>query len=591
MYPDQELSELMQSIALKGLEFLSRLKEQPSQVPTLIETLLEFSKGLQSMFAALLKNPEKFWQMQLNYSQDAQGLLQEQFEYWLNGERMPIEDKRFCHKAWQENPFFNLLSQHYMLASEHIKTLTASLDYGDPQLAKRIHFFCRQYLDALSPGNFLYTNPQVLAETIQSHGKNLLRGLNNFLADMEHGDASRLMIRMTDTKAFQIGGNIAATPGKVIYKNPLIELIQYTPQTQKVHSVPLLIVPPWINKFYILDLSPHNSLIRWLVAQGITVFVISWINPNVSHANFGIERYLNEGPISALKIIKKQLRVRRVNALGFCIGGTLLSMLLAYNQAKADRTVRSATFLATMIDFSDPGEIGIFIDEQQLIAIEKKMSETGYLDGQLMYNTFNSLRASDLIWSFFIRNYLQGQTPVPFDVLYWNADSTNMPEKMHSQYLRWMYLQNDLIKPGKIRLNQTPLDVNQIDLPTFFVSTQKDHIAPWKTTYLGFQRMKGEKQFLLGGSGHIAGIIIPPGSEKYGFYLNPASDEASADDWLSKATHHSGSWWPTWFRWLKKQSGRKIDAPELIKLPYQTISEAPGHYVKTLGKCSMINGP
>lgn len=359
----------------------------------------------------------------------------------------------------------------------------------------------------------------------------------------------------------------------------MMELIQYLPQTEKVKDIPLLMIPPWINKYYILDLSPHNSLVRWLVSQGITVFIISWINPDGELAHKGLFDYLEQGPLTAIKHIKKQLGVKKVNTLGFCIGGTLLSILLAYNKAKKETSVNSATFLASLIDFSDPGDISVYIDEQQIAKLEKEMSQTGYLPGSFMASSFNSLRANDLVWSFFIKNYLQGKNPVPFDILYWNSDSTNMPATMHSQYLRWMYLHNDLVKPGKITLNNTPIDVTQINIPTFFLSTHKDHIAPWKSTYIGFHMMKGPKRFVLGGSGHIAGIINGPESKKYYYYTNPGAP-ANPDDWFNNAKESKGSWWPEWLKWLKAHSGKSIPAYKLDKLPYTPLMDAPGSYVQ-----------
>ncbi|KTD07398.1 PHA/PHB synthase family protein [Legionella jamestowniensis] len=577
MTHDTELSDLMHSVAMKSLQLIDGMKKQPAQFPTLIKQYMDLTTDFQALLTVMLKNPEQIWEMQLAYWQDAMSLMQEQFNHWLEGKPMPIEDRRFNSEEWINNPFFNLLSQHYLLASEHLNSLFEHLDYGDKQLAKRVQFFTRQYLDALSPANFLHTNPQLMAETIQSHGKNLLRGLQNLLTDLETG-SSRLIIKMTDTDAFKIGENIATTPGKVIFRNEMMELIQYSPQTEEVNAIPLLIVPPWINKYYILDLSPNNSFIGWLVKQGITVFVISWINPDSSYADKGLFDYLNEGPLTAIKTIQRQLKVEQVNLLGFCIGGTLIACLLAYLNALNEHPVRSATFLASMIDFSDPGDISVFIDEQQIRRIEEEMHAKGFLDGRFMASTFNSLRANDLVWSFFIKNYLQGKNPVPFDILYWNADATNMPAKMHSQYLRWMYLHNNLIKPGKIHLNHVPLDVTQIKVPTFFVSTQKDHIAPWQTTYLGFQLMKGKKRFLLGGSGHIAGIVNPPSSEKYGFYSNTRTDQ-TAEDWLANAVHYPGSWWPEWLDWLKKESGRLVKALDFDKLPFKPIIDAPGKYV------------
>ena len=585
MNPDTALSTIMQSIAEKGLRLLAGFKEQPDQTPMLMEKAANLSGDFQSLLGTLAKNPEKLWHMQITYWNDALQLLQEQLKYWLEGKSMPIRDKRFTAEEWVNNPFFNLLSHHYLLASQHLNSLLAHLDYEDKQLARRLQFFSRQYLDALSPDNFLHTNPQLMAETVQSQGKNLLQGLQNLLTDLEAG-SSRLVIKMTDTAAFKVGGNLAVTPGKIIFRNELMELIQYSPQTPTVNSVPLLIIPPWINKYYILDLSPENSMIRWLVSQGITVFVISWVNPDGRYADKGLYDYIHQGPMAAISVIQEQLQVKQVNALGFCIGGTLLAMLLAYYQALAENPVRSATFLAAMIDFSDPGDIAVFIDEKQITNLEERMNAKGYLDGHFMASAFNSLRASDLIWSFFIKNYLRGKTPVPFDILYWNADTTNMPAKMHSQYLRWMYLDNDLVKPGKIQLNNTPLDISKITIPTFFVSTQKDHIAPWKTTYAGFQLVGGKKRFLLGGSGHIAGIIIPPGIEKYGYYHNISQSEPDAE-WLVNANHCSGSWWPQWLEWLKEQSGHSISAPDISKLPYQAIIDAPGSYVHMIAAGSV----
>ncbi|WP_133130422.1 PHA/PHB synthase family protein [Legionella yabuuchiae] len=577
MYQDNEISDLMQSIANKGLQLLGSLKEQPEQVPMFVEKLMAMLEDYHAMLVAFSKNPEKIWLMQLAYWQDAATLLTDQLNQWLKGESLPIQDKRFQGEEWVQNPFFNMLSQQYLLASEHFNSLLEKIDFGDKYLARRVRFFARQLMDALSPDNFIPTNPQLMAETLSSNGKNLLRGLDNFLSDLEAGSA-RLIMKMTDMNAFSVGGNVAVTPGKVIYRNELIELIQFTPATPKVKSIPLLMIPPWINKYYILDLSQHNSFVRWLVSQGITVFIISWVNPDKRHADKGFFDYMNEGPMTAIEVIQKQLNVKQVNALGFCIGGTLLATLLAYYKAKSMNPIRSATFLASLIDFSDPGDISVFIDEEQVKALEKRMKETGYLEGQFMANAFNSLRASDLIWSFFIKHYLRGKAPVPFDILFWNADATNMPAKMHSQYLRWMYLHNKLIKPGTIKLNNTPLDMTKIDIPTFFVSTKKDHIAPWETTFLGYQAVKGRKKFLLGGSGHIAGIIIPPGSEKYGYYTNPYPAK-NPETWLANATHHKGSWWPEWVSWLKKESGRLINAPDIQTLPYKPIMDAPGKYV------------
>lgn len=577
MIHDKELNDLLHAIAEKSLQIISEIQSAPHHISTIINQYIELTEQFQEVMSILIQNPERIWEMQLAYWQDAVKLAQAQLQHWLNGTSMPIEDPRFREEDWLNNPFFNMLTQHYLLASQHMNALFEQLEYPDKNTAKRLQFFTKQYLDALSPANFLHTNPQIMDETLKSHGKNLLQGLHNLLSDVEVG-SPRFIPKMTDTESFKLGENIAVTPGKVVFRNSLMELIQYSPQTTQVHSVPLLIVPPWINKYYIMDLSPHNSLVRWLVKQGITVFIISWVNPDSNYSHKSLYDYLNEGPLTAIHTIQKQLHVDQVNTMGFCIGGTLLSMLVAYNKANQEKSIRSATFLASMIDFSDPGDIAVFIDEQQIAKLENEMKSKGYLAGKFMASSFNSLRANDLIWSFFIKNYLRGKNPVPFDILYWNADSTNMPATMHSQYLRWMYLHNDLVKPGKIHLNHTPIDVSSIDIPTFFLSTEKDHIAPWKTTYLGFKIMNGPKYFVLGGSGHIAGIINAPEAKKYNYKVNPQAP-ATPEQWLAKATEHQGSWWPEWSNWLKPLSGKLIPAPELNQLPLKPLMEAPGSYV------------
>ncbi|MDR3501132.1 MAG: class I poly(R)-hydroxyalkanoic acid synthase [Legionella sp.] len=577
MTHDREFSDLMHAVAEKSLQIINDIQQKPLDVSSLIDQYIDLTEHFQNVMSVMLKNPEKIWEVQLTYWEDAMNLAQTQFTHWLEGTSMPITDPRFSGEDWLHNPFFNLLSQHYLLATQHMNNLFEKMEYSDKNTAKRIKFFTKQYLDALSPANFVHTNPQLMDETLKSRGKNLLHGLHNLLSDVEVS-SSRLMIKMTDVDAFKIGTNLAVTPGKVIFRNEMIELIQYKPATDKVKSIPLLVIPPWINKYYILDLSPHNSFIRWAVEQGITVFIISWVNPDSSFAHKSLYDYLKEGPQEAIKVIKEQMQVPQVNTLGFCIGGTLLSLLLAYNKAHKDDSIHSATFLAAMIDFSDPGDISVFIDEQQIAKLENEMKSKGYLAGKFMASSFNSLRANDLVWSFFIKNYLRGQNPVPFDILYWNSDSTNMPATMHSQYLRWMYLHNNLSQPNKIHLNHTPIDVSTIDVPTFFLSTEKDHIAPWQTTYTGYQLMSGPKRFVLGGSGHIAGIINPPTATKYGYKVNHHAP-STPGEWLAHATEHGGSWWPEWMDWLKAHSGKQIPAPDFDKLKHQPIMDAPGSYV------------
>jgi polyhydroxyalkanoate synthase len=441
-----------------------------------------------------------------------------------------------------------------------------------------VEFYTRQFVDALAPSNFVATNPEVLRATIETRGENLLRGLRNMLEDLERGKG-RLAIRMTDVEAFEIGRNIATTPGKVVYRTELAELIQYTPTTDVVHRRPLLIVPPWINKYYILDLQPKNSFVRYAVAQGFTVFVLSWVNPDERLAHKTFEDYMREGPLAALDAIEQATGEKEVTAIGYCLGGTLLAATLARNAAKRDKRISAATFFTTLVDFSEPGELGVFIDEEQLQALEEIMARRGYLDGAEMANTFNMLRANDLIWSFVVNNYLLGKDPFPFDLLYWNSDSTRMPAAMHSFYLRRFYLENRLVQPGGIELDGVPIDLRKIRLPVYWVSTREDHIAPWKSTYAATQLYKGDRTFVLAGSGHIAGIINPPTSTKYGYWTNPDLP-ADPEAWLQAAEHHEGSWWPHWSAWNARHAGPMVPARDPEKGGLEPLGDAPGSYVR-----------
>jgi polyhydroxyalkanoate synthase len=451
----------------------------------------------------------------------------------------------------------------------------------DSITAKKVVFYTRQMIDAFAPTNFATTNPEVLYATIKTCGENLLNGLDNFMEDLERGKGE-LRIKMTDLKAFKLGQNIAATPGKVIYQNDLMQLVQYQPTSEQVYTKPLMIVPPWINKYYIMDLGKANSLIKWAVDQGFTVFVMSWANPDERLVNKTFDSYMLEGPLAALDVIEKVTGQREVNGLGYCLGGTLLATTLAYLSAKQDNRIISGTYFTTMLDFSDPGELGVFIDEEQISSLENQMKEKGYLEGSSMATTFNLLRANDLIWSFYVNNYLLGNEAAPFDLLYWNSDSTRMPAKMHSFYLRNMYQKNMLIKPNGISINGQGIDLTQITAPGYFVSAQEDHIAPWKSTYAGIHHFSGPIKFVLGGSGHIAGIINPPAKKKYFYYTNPkAKGVINPDTWLEAAKKTEGSWWEDWAKWLAGYSGEKIPA----RIPGSTsefpaLDDAPGSYVK-----------
>jgi polyhydroxyalkanoate synthase len=409
---------------------------------------------------------------------------------------------------------------------------------------------------------------------MHSGGQNLVRGLNNLLTDIEKG-GGQLRISMTDESAFKLGKNVATTPGKVVYQTPLMQLIQYQPTTQEVYKRPLVIIPPWINKYYILDLREKNSFIRWAVAQGHSVFVLSWVNPDARLAHKGFDDYMREGALAALDAVEKATGEREANVIGYCLGGTLLGATLGYLANTNQNRVASATFFVSLLDFSEPGELGVFIDEEQLASLEKKMNERGYLEGSEMADTFNLLRANDLVWSFVVNNYLLGKDPFPFDLLYWNADSTRMPARMHSFYLRNMYIKNLLGVTGGMELAGVPIDLAAVKIPSYFISTVEDHIAPWKTTYKGAQYLGGPVRFVLGGSGHIAGIVNPPASKKYHYWTNDAMPP-TADEWFAGAQQIPGSWWEDWQAWIDRQNAGEPKVPG--RVPENALEDAPGSY-------------
>lgn len=575
-----ECANLIQDILQTGLQCVERMMQRPEQALAWLSKTPAVFTDVHTVVDYLLQNPVLIQQYLTAYCQAAQQVLHTQLQTW-SGQPVPTiaPDRRFVAEEWKAHPFFQCISQHYVLLETHVLQILAQIPTVDQPSSKRIHFLLQQYYHALSPENFLLTNPTLLAETYQQNGCNLLRGLQHFLQDIQTQQTQHWTMPLADTMDFIIGKTVAVTPGKIIYQNDVMELIQYIPQTPTVYAVPLLMIPPWINKYYILDLRPENSLAGWLVAQGITVFMISWRNPDRRHAHWSLSDYLNLGPIAALECIQMQLQISKVATLGFCIGGTLLSMLMAYDKAHGLDRIASATLLASLIDFSDPGELGIFIHEAQIQAMEHHMQQQGYLEGEAMAAAFYALRPGDLIWRVFVQRYVLGQAPRPMDLLCWNMDTTNMPATMHSEYLRNMYLMNNLVKPGGMLINQTALDISQIDVPAFFLSTQKDHIAPWQSTYRGFELLAGPKTFILGGSGHIAGIVIPPGKEKYGYYSHPVYPP-HPEEWLQHAEYHMGSWWPVWLDWLKQYAGSLLDSQRLIDtLITENWPDAPGSYV------------
>ena len=497
------------------------------------------------------------------------------------------DDGRFRSSEWNadvNNPetsnttlWFDALKQSYLIGSEYVQGFFQQTDGLTSEEKRKLDFYSDQVVNAFAPTNFLQTNPDVLKVTRESKGENLLNGLRNLADDLEAGKS----VKMVDDDAFDLGRNIAVTPGKVIARNRMAELIQYAPSTETVHSRPVMIIPPWINKFYILDLSPKNSFISWLVGQGYTVFVISWVNPDESYRETTYDDYLKDGPLWAMDVIQSITGQNKINAIGYCLGGTLLATLLGYLAGQSEKSVdiSSATFFTTMIDFGEPGDLGVFVDEESVSQLEKKMEANGYLDGKSMASTFNMMRSNDLIWHFVINNYLLGKPPAQFDLLYWNSDSTRLPAAMHSYYLRKMYLQNKLAQPDGISVLNTPIDLSKVKLPTTFVSTELDHIAPWRSTYSGAKLFSGKVQFILGQSGHIAGIINPPSKNKYGYWTSSKELPASADEWLESATSNAGSWWPKWEKWIKRYSGKQVPARNPGSDLYTPLADAPGTYV------------
>jgi polyhydroxyalkanoate synthase len=548
---------------------------------------MAIGRAFMEMTTRLMSDPAKLMEAQFSLWQDYMNLWQSTAKRMMGHEAEPViapakDDRRFKDAAWQDNQVFDFVKQSYLLTARWLQSTVQSVEGLDEKTARKIDFYTRQFVDAMAPSNFVLTNPEVLRATMESRGENLVKGLQNLLDDLERGKG-QLKIRMTDLEAFEVGKNIAVTPGKVIYQNDLIQLIQYAPTTKEVAKRPLLIIPPWINKYYILDLKPANSFIKWSVDQGHTVFVISWVNPDEKLAAKTFTDYLLEGPIAALDAIEKATGDKTANVVGYCLGGTLLACLLAYLAEKgASDRIASATFLTTLVDFKEAGELTVFIDEEQLAALEEKMNERGYLEGAEMANTFNMLRANDLIWSFVINNYLLGKEPFPFDLLYWNSDSTRMPAAMHSFYLRTMYQNNLLSRPGGIELGGVPIDLTKVKTPAFILSTREDHIAPWKATYVATQLYSGPVRFVLAASGHIAGVVNPPAAGKYNHWTNTKVKKhpKNPDEWLASAELRPGSWWPEWQQWIAEFDDGKVAAREPGSGKLKAIEDAPGSYVK-----------
>lgn len=547
--------------------------------PDLIRAFMEAGKGI-------LAEPEKFVEAQMQLYRDSFELWQRAVKQMAGEEVSPLVepqrgDRRFKDQAWSEDVLFDYVKQSYLLTSRWIQNVVHEASGLDPKTREKVDFYTRQYLSAMAPSNFAFTNPTVLRRIKETEGKNLIKGLEHLLEDLDRG-RGRLQLSMTDDTAFEVGKNIATTPGKVVYQNELMQLIQYEPSTEQVYTRPFLLIPPWINKFYVLDLQPKNSMIKWLVDQGHSVFVISWVNPGPELAEKGFADYMHQGPLAALDAIEQATGEREVNALGFCIGGILTSSTLAYMAAKGDKRIASATLLATMIDLTEVGEAAVFIDEQQLERLEQHVAEKGYLEGHHMAAMFNMMRENDLIWSFVVNNYLLGRDPLPFDLLYWNSDSTRLPAEMLVYYLKKFYVENGLVKPGHIVLDDVAIDLGTVEAPLYALATKDDHISPWVSCFAALHAFKGPVRFILGASGHIAGVVNPPSANKYRYWTN-AKRPKDPDAWLEGAKSHEGSWWTDWGKWLSGHGGPMVPARRPGDGALKPIEDAPGSYVRARG--------
>ena len=541
-----------------------------------------YAKAAGAYWTEAINNPGKifeqqiaFWGKSVKHFVEAQHLLA---QGKLEAPTDPTPpDRRFANPLWDTHPYFNFAKQQYLLNAAAIHEATAAVEGLDDKERKRLEFFSSQIVDMLSPTNFLGTNPDALTRAVETEGQSLIDGLENLVADLEANNGD-LVVTLADRKAFEIGKNLATTPGEVVFRNHLFELIQYAPATETVHTTPLLIFPPWINKFYILDLKEQNSLIKWIVDQGYTLFVVSWVNPGSAYRDIGIADYIEDGFLRAMTEVKAICNVKKINVVGYCIAGTTLSLTLALMDRRGDKSVNAATLLTALTDFADPGEVGVFLNDDFLDGIAAEVAETGVMRSYFMSRTFSFLRSNDLVYGPAIKSYMMGQTPPAFDLLYWNGDGANLPGKMVVEYLRGLCQNNEFAGQG-FSVAGEKVQIGDVKVPIFAVACETDHIANWPACYAGVQQMgSAEKNFVLSGSGHIAGIVNPPAKKKYGHWMNP--DMGLADtDWLATADRHDGSWWPTWERWLHGKSGKMIPARKPGDADHPSLGAAPGTYV------------
>jgi len=544
-----------------------------------------YMKAAAAYFAEMMQHPSKILEQQVSYWGKTMKHWVEAQESLLKGDMVPEDatpkDRRFRDEMWETHPYFNFIKQQYLMSSEAIEAAVEGLEDLEGVDKQRVQFFSRQLVDLMAPTNFLGSNPEALKKAVETNGQSLVDGLENLVRDIESHDGD-LAVTLSDPTAFEVGGNIATSDGSVVYQNRMFQLIQYEPLTEKVHRTPLVIFPPWINKYYILDLKPQNSLIKWAVEQGYTVFVVSWVNPDETYQDVGIDTYVTEGYLTVIDEVKKITGEKQVNVIGYCIAGTMLSVTLAYMAKKGDKSIRSATFFTALADFEDPGETGVFLTEDFLDGIDREVEKNGYLHAFFMQRTFSYLRANDLVYGPAIRSYMMGETPPAFDLLYWNGDSTNLSGRLVSEYLHRLCVGNELSKGTFDVLGET-LNLKDIKIPICAIACETDHIAKWQSSFVGLNKFSGDKTFILSESGHIAGIVNPPSKGKYGHYLNADKMETPAD-WFKGAERQDGSWWPRWEKWLGKRSGAMIDARAPGGSDHPLLEPAPGSYVRSKPK-------
>ncbi|SDD14770.1 PHA/PHB synthase family protein [Ruegeria marina] len=581
-------------------EHFEQLKENMGKVEELSKRLVEIMAGKKPHTPALdAPNQELFARAATAYWTEAwqnpAKLLEQQLEFWgksvmnfaeaqqalmtgevEDGEDAP-KDRRFAHPMWETNPYFRFIRQQYQTNAAALAQAVASVEDLPDKDRRRLRYFSQQIIDLMAPTNFLGTNPDALERAVETEGRSLLKGLENLIKDLEANDG-QLVVKLADESAFEIGGNIATTPGDVVYRNRMMELIQYKPVTETVYETPIVLFPPWINKFYILDLKAQNSFIKWVTEQGYTIFVVSWVNPDASYADVGLEDYVQDGFLTAIDEVKKICKVKQVNAVGYCIAGTTLSLTLSLMKQTGDKSVKSATFFTALTDFSDQGEFTPFLQDDFIDGIEEQVDKDGVLRSWIMARTFSYLRSNDLIYTPAIRSYMLGETPPAFDLLYWNGDGANLPGKMAKQYLRGLCQRNEFAGDG-FELMGHKLHLRDVDVPLMAITCETDHIAAWKDCYRGVQRMGSKsKTFVVSESGHIAGIVNPPSKKKYGHYTNPDLN-ADADTWLAEADFNEGSWWPMWDAWMQKRSGKQVPARDTGDSEHPRLCPAPGTYV------------